>query len=370
MLDQTEISTENKNATTSSIYLEDLFDSSRNLGSVKLYKVVLYFPIALFLLITRLIAGVFGFLILLLLPRKSRKRSAILKGLCKVLGIIVEVDDKYKDQNAKLLVANHVSLWDRLAVNIMVPCNTISNGFHVGHTYSLSFWKDIDVPYPKDLTNEEVAALQMYIEDSPVRVLHFPEYATTNGRVGILKFHPGFFSINAPIQPVLIHVSSSFMPISPSVLGSTVWANIIWSFILPSTFFKLKTLPSMVKLPGESATDFSKRVQQAMASAMNLKPTVFTSSDKKEFAKRLQTAVIAAVPPARSKGESSIQNSQQSSGLWRSTQLQNRPNQKLSMNTAAETFGKSPKERMASYQERRQMLLEAARQKYFEKHNI
>lgn len=37
------------------------------------------------------------------------------------------------------------------------------------------------------------------------------------------------------------------------------------------------------------------------------------------------------------------------------------------MNTAAETFGKSPKERMASYRDRRALLLEAARQKYLEK---
>ncbi|GFV56788.1 uncharacterized protein TNCV_5003151 [Trichonephila clavipes] len=96
------------------------------LVSPKLYKAVLYFPFALLLLLTRLIAGVLGFLIVSLLPRKSQKRSTILKGICKVLGIVVEVDDKYNDENAKLMVANHVSLLDRLAVNILVPCNTVS----------------------------------------------------------------------------------------------------------------------------------------------------------------------------------------------------------------------------------------------------
>ncbi|GFR32789.1 ancient ubiquitous protein 1 homolog [Trichonephila clavata] len=371
MLAQTRFSSEKPNDETSSINLEDLFDSSRILVSPKLYKAVLYFPFALLLLLTRLIAGVLGFLILSLLPRNSQKRSAILKGICKVLGIIVEVDDKYNDENAKLMVANHVSLLDRLAVNIMVPCSTISKDFHVGLVDSLSFWKDVDISHPRDLTNEEIVAFQMYIEGSSVRVLHFPECATTNGKIGLLKFHPGVFSINTPIQPVLIHVSSSsFMPISPSVLGSTTWADIFWSFILPSTFFRLKTLPSMVKLPEESANDFSKRVQQTMASAMDLKPTAFTSSDKEELVKRLQTSALSAVPPARSKVESSNQNSQQLSGLCRSTQSKSTPTQKLTMNTAAETFGKSPKERMASYQERRKMLLEAARQKYLEKQSI
>ncbi|GFT80001.1 ancient ubiquitous protein 1 homolog [Nephila pilipes] len=371
MLVTTELTPEKK-VIESSISLEDLFDSSRFIFNPKLYKAVLYFPFALFLLLTRLIAGIFGFLILSLLPRKSQKRSAILKGICKVLGIVVEVDDKYNDENAKLLVANHVSLLDRLAVNVMVPCNMISNGFHVGHIDSLSFWKDVDIQFPRGLTNEEIVALQMYIEGSSLRVLHFPECATTNGKIGLLKFHPSVFSLNTPIQPVLIHVSSSsFMPISPSVLGSTAWADIFWSFIVPSTFFKLKTLPSMVKLPEESASDFSKRVQQTMTTAMNLKPTVFTSSDKEELKKRLQTSATVAVQTVRSKVESNTHNSpQQLSGLWRSAHLQSTPTQKLTMNTAAETFGKSPKERMASYQERRKMLLEAARQKYLEKHNI
>ncbi|GBM54869.1 Transposon Tf2-9 polyprotein, partial [Araneus ventricosus] len=47
-------------------------------------------------------------------------------------------------------------------------------------------------------------------------------------------------------------------------------------------------LPSMVKLPEESVIDFTRRVQQTMASALNLSPTVYTSSDKKELIKRLQ----------------------------------------------------------------------------------
>ncbi|GFY56324.1 ancient ubiquitous protein 1 homolog, partial [Trichonephila inaurata madagascariensis] len=328
MLVETGLSSEKTNV-PSSINLEDLFDSSRILVSPKLYKAVLYFPFALLLLLTRLIAGVLGFLILLLLPQKSQKRSTILKGICKVLGIIVEVDDKYTDENAKLMVANHVSLWDRLAVNIMVPCNTISKDFRVGRADSLSFWKDVDIPHPRDLTNEEIVAFQMFIEGSSVRVLHFPECATTNGKNGLLKFHPGLFSTNSPIQPVLIHVSSSsFMPISPSVLGSTAWTDIFWSFILPSTFLRLKTLPSMVRFPEESASDFSKRVQQTMASAMDLIPTAFTSSDKEELVKRLQTSALTAVPPGRSKVESSNKNSQQLSGLWRPTQSMSTPTQK------------------------------------------
>ncbi|GIY55972.1 lipid droplet-regulating VLDL assembly factor AUP1 homolog [Caerostris extrusa] len=295
MLAPTESSQENKNIITSGVRLEDLFDSSRILVSPKFYKVVLYFPFGLFLFITRLIGGIFGFLLLSLLPATSKKKSVIFKGLSRILGIIVEVDDKYIDENAKLLIANHVSLLDRLAVNAMVPCNSISKDYKIKNTDAFSFWKDVDIPYPRDLTNEEVATLQQYIEGSPIHVLHFPEYGTTNGKTGLLKFHPGVFSLNVPVQPILINVSlSSFMTVSPCVLGSSVWADIVWALILPSSFFSLKFLPSMVKLPEESIADFSKRVQQTMASAMNLKPTVYTSSDKYELVKRIQTPTIDA----------------------------------------------------------------------------
>lgn len=51
--------------------------------------------------------------------------SYIFKGLCKILGIVIKVDDKHFDDNAKLLIANHLSIFDRLAVNMMKPCNTV-----------------------------------------------------------------------------------------------------------------------------------------------------------------------------------------------------------------------------------------------------
>lgn len=54
--------------------------------------------------------------------------------------------------------------------------------------------------------------------------------------------------------------------------------------------FYFRVLPSMVKLPEESALDFSKRVQQTMAKAMGLIPTMFTFSDKYELIKELRTS--------------------------------------------------------------------------------
>ncbi|KAF8785125.1 hypothetical protein HNY73_010710 [Argiope bruennichi] len=120
----------------------------------------------------------------------------------------------------------------------------------------------------------------------------------------------------------------------------------------------------MVKLPEESVNDFTRRVQQSMASALNLSPTVYTSSDKKELIKRLEMSSAAASVARSSISLNIPSSSKHPSGLQRSSHLSSSPPQKLSMNTAAGIFGRSPKERMTSYQERKRMLLEAARQKF------
>lgn len=52
--------------------------------------------------------------------------SAIFKGLCRVLGLVIDVDAKHIDESAKILVANHLSILDRLAVNAMIACSTVS----------------------------------------------------------------------------------------------------------------------------------------------------------------------------------------------------------------------------------------------------
>ncbi|KAG8195452.1 hypothetical protein JTE90_002624 [Oedothorax gibbosus] len=350
------------------IKLESLFETIRIQVCPKYYKAILYIPVSLILLIVRLIAALFGFSILQLLPRSSPKRHSVFKRLCRTLGLVIEVDAKHIDDNAKILVANHLSILDRLAVNAMVPCSTVSTeDFRVTIVNSLSFWKDVDVRYSRDVTDDEIWTLQRSIEESSLPLLHFPEGATTNGKIGLLKFHPGVFSLNVAIQPVLIKVSlsSSFMTVSPSVLGSTVWSDVFWSLVLPSTHYYLRTLPSMVKLPNESPQDFSVRVQAAISSALNVEPTIHTSSDKMELTKRL----LAPVYVSSSSPVSQTSNQMAEGSLQNSKDFQKSSHKKLTMDTSAETFGKTPKERMASYRDRRAILLEAARQKYLEKHS-
>lgn len=358
---------QSKGRMSSSIRLQDLFDSCRLLDKNSVFKVILYFPFGFLLLVIRLVTCFLGLLSLSVLPRTSTW-SCVFKGLCKILGLVIKVDDKYFDENAKLLIANHVSILDRLAVNMVKPCNTVTKNFQIKNMDVLSFWKDSDLQYYREMTDYELLTFQTCIENSALPVLHFPEGATTNGKIGLLKFHPTAFSLNFIIQPVIIQVSlSSFISISPSILGSNTCTDILWPFFAPQIYYNLKVLPSMAKLPEESAFDFSKRVQQAMANAMGLIPTVYTSSDKFELIKQLRISAANTDSTSRSKKENTSASDQYTQILLRSRELASKQNPTL--NTAAKSFGKSPKERMLSYQERKSMLIEAARVKYLLKHN-
>ncbi|XP_042912478.1 lipid droplet-regulating VLDL assembly factor AUP1 homolog [Parasteatoda tepidariorum] len=358
------ISRESEKVKENVISLEDLFFTSRILKRPQVYKALLYFPFGLVLLAFRIAVCFLGVIVLSLLPKTSHTRSFLLKGLCKILGFVIEVDDKYLDDSSKLLVSNHVSILDRLAVNVMVPCNTVSKDFHIRNIDSLWFWKD-DVRYPRNLSDDAVSALRTYIDSSSIRVLCFPEETTTNGKIGLLKFHPGICTLSSSVQPVLIWVSiSSFMKISPSVIGSTVFGDLVWAFFLPCISFTLKVLPSIIKHPEESIEDYSKRIQETMAKSLESSPTIYTSSDKDELIKRLKTSALPA-----SSCPASSQVNVPALGLQSSDQdiLNMQCTQDLSMNTAAASFGKTPKQRMLSYQERRAKLIEAARIKYLQK---
>ncbi|XP_054721521.1 lipid droplet-regulating VLDL assembly factor AUP1 homolog isoform X2 [Uloborus diversus] len=355
----------------SSVNIEQLFDISRIKEKNGIYKVALYFPFGFLLFLMRLVAYIVGVVTVSLLPRSSSFRCKISSGICKVLGIVVKIDDKYLDDSTKLLVANHVSILDRMAVNSFIPCNIITNNFQVD-TYALFFWRDVDTSQLREPQSSDIGILQKCIEESPIPSLNFPECATTNGRVGILKFHPTIFSLNFPVQPVLIEISlSSFVNVHSSVLGSSAWSDMFWLLFFPSTFYTLKVLPSMMKNPEEPVNEFSKRVQQTMSNAAGLSSCIYSFADKAELIKRLRTSrSSSASSTSTNVSNIAAQVPHSSTDQDMNALLLKHFHEKLTLNTAAKTFGKSPKERMLSYQERKTLLIAAAKRKYMEKQGL
>ncbi|KAI0225288.1 hypothetical protein LSAT2_023864 [Lamellibrachia satsuma] len=80
-----------------------------------------------------------------------------------------------------------------------------------------------------------------HIQCSQLPLLSFPEGASTNGHVGLLKFSVWPFSIGCPVQPVVVEVKRPpFANISPSILGGRWWIDIFWFLFVPYTHFRIR----------------------------------------------------------------------------------------------------------------------------------
>lgn len=428
--------------------IEDLFDIHRLHEQQDFHKILLYFPLGLILLLLRLSLAVLILPLLSVLPRLSKLRCSILKGISIIFGVIVKYDETNKDEKSKLLMCNHISVLDHTVIDTIWPCKLI-NTVQSRRSSISALWRNLDSDSSRsEASHNVVNSLKKHVADSDVPILIFPEGTMTNGRVGLLKFTSGPFALNLPIQPVLLKVAAkTFINISPSLAGTSAWCDFLWLLFVPYTVFTLRFLPPMEKTEKESPEEFSKRVQYAMAAALRLTPTVYTYKDKVEYAKRLQVSnggssvhpsyrreraqaspspglnrmakqikeVLPAVPmnvilqdlgitrnvdatisrllegvihyvpeplPSSSNSASSSNSSLDikvepstsfsstgplaDSTLKLNSETQNFP----PLNAAAKNFGKSSKERMMSYQERKTMLIESARIRYMQKHGL
>ncbi|KJH49092.1 CUE domain protein [Dictyocaulus viviparus] len=98
------------------------------------------------------------------------------------------------------------------------------------------------------------------------------------------------------VQPLAIRISRPFFDISPSVLGSSWWADVAWFAFAPISIYHLNWLPIMQKGEQESAEDFSLRVESSIAQKLGVKVTNLTHFDALEAAKRFLHSRSVSVP--------------------------------------------------------------------------
>ncbi|RWS08026.1 ancient ubiquitous protein 1-like protein [Dinothrombium tinctorium] len=414
-----------------------LFDRIAN--QWQMVPLVIYFPIGLCLLIVRVFIGLHAFLVASLLPKSSVVRCFIIRTMCAVLGFIVREEHMHfkRKVGVKLLVANHITDFDHLAVDLVLPCIVpIISDSPKFLNWSLGL-HDFGTKNGGDTFTQNV---KHYLSSCEVPILMHPENATTNGRSGLLKFNSLPFTLDSIVHPLCISVSRpSPLEVSPTVLGSRWWSDLFWILLTPFTVFTLKYLESIHQKEGESVDEFAKRVQIEMASAMNVAATNYTEADKLEYMKRIahsasdnsssqhqqkQTIISSAsaqrnisnpllestsqiermairvkevlpqVPIEVVKKDLAITanidetitrlldgtisykaetvvNSRPEAQTQKDSQSSNQSNiskSELGLNTSAKTFGKSAFERMRSYKERKEALIEASRARYLRKH--
>lgn len=294
----------NRNA----VDIESLFYHNRFPGGLSFLFILFYAPLGLFLVSVRLFIGFNAYIAACILPKFSLIRHLVLRIMCTLLGIFVWYEEEktqissvqceqensqnslveYSNSNhksaVKIYAANYTSALDHVAVDLVVPCYTPC----VWDFPSFLVWILGYVNFgAKQGRATLIRNTEQFIKESKSSILTFPEGASTNGKVGLLKFSTWPFSLKHPITPIAITLKRPFITdISPSVLGGRWWIDLFWFLFVPFTVFKIRILKTEFQGESESLKDFTDRIQKIIANCLRVESTKYTSVEKFVYAKQ------------------------------------------------------------------------------------
>ncbi|VDM43233.1 unnamed protein product [Toxocara canis] len=252
-----------------------------------------YAPIGVLVLLFRLLIGLHVFVTACVLRKTMLLRCTVLRVMSSILGVVVLSGGPARgwDRKTPVLVANHLTVLDHMAVDLIEPCILPS----VWNIPNLLRWclgyADLGARQGRA---ELVRQARDFCATSAVPVLTFPEGAMTSGRRGLLKFSSWPFEVSDTVQPVLISVYRPlFGDVAHSVLGGAWWQDVLYFLFVPLTIIKVRWLSPMRRrtscLPGEqieTTEQFAQRVAELMANKLGILATPYTSHDAVDEAKR------------------------------------------------------------------------------------
>ncbi|XP_070540728.1 lipid droplet-regulating VLDL assembly factor AUP1-like isoform X2 [Ptychodera flava] len=291
--------------------IAQLFDNSRFQGGGSLVVIFFYFPLGLVLALLRIFIGLQVFLISCILPKFLMIRSFVLRVMCGVLGLVITTEGvKNRERDAPVLVTNHISPLDHLAVDLVFP-SIMPSVWDLPWALMWALgYRDMGAKRGREVLIQKA---KEHCEENSVPLLTHPEGATTNGKKALLKFSTWPFSLDQPVQPIVITVKRPLIGINTSTLGSRWWQDVFWFFFSPFSVFHLRVLPVMALAEPESVDEFTKKVQGLMAKELNMVTTNYTSADKVEYAKKvLFTPPRRNIPPGAVRRTQPPSQSQQS----------------------------------------------------------
>lgn len=408
--------------------IEHMFDFQRlpSDGLVRLLLLI-YSPIGICLMLIRIFIGVHVFLVSCALP-DSLLRRCMVRVMCSVLGMHVRQNNpRFRDRSVKLYICNHVTEFDHNVVNLLTTCNTPMLEGSAGFVCWARGFMELG-PVSSQAQVEE--SLRSY-SSSPCTppLLLFPEEDTTNGRAGMLKFSSWPFSVNDTVQPVALQVKRPFLSLN---IPDSFWlTELLWTFFVPCTVYHVSWLPPVSRQEGESLQEFTRKVEELLATELGVASTQITKADKAEHIKRkrhvaphMTTSTPGARPRSVALGFRPPGSGAEEAGISRMalqvkdvlpdvplsvitrdlvqtncvdttiTNLLERteefflgvsggpafPSSRSSppaassaiptIKPASKSFGKSPTDRHMSLQERKEALYDFARRRYIEKHGL
>nr|CDQ04745.1 Bm4080 [Brugia malayi] len=275
--------------TTSAPHLSSLFVRDRYSSSTfQRFLLYSYIPFGILLFCLRVIIGVHIFLTACILRKTMLLRCTVLRVMSCLLGLVVLSGGPARDWDHKthMLIANHISTLDHLAIDLIEPCILPS----VWDIPSILRWclgyRDLGARQGRA---ELIRRSKIFCEKNTLPLLTFPEGAMTSGSTGLLKFSTWPFEVSDSVQPVLISIYRPFFGnIAVSVLGGAWWQDVFYFLFVPFTVMKVQFfIPSSESnKPSETTEEFTKRVADIMAAKLGIAATSFTSQDAVEEAKR------------------------------------------------------------------------------------
>ncbi|GMS89089.1 hypothetical protein PENTCL1PPCAC_11264, partial [Pristionchus entomophagus] len=251
---------------------------------------LLYLPIAIPLFLFRIFLGFHAFVVACILRKANLLRGYVLRVMCGLIGIVVTSSGQH-DPSCRVIVSNHVTHLDHLAIDLLHPC-VLASVWNIPNLLRWCFgYVDLGA---RDGRQELVNRAKKFIQTEEPCLLAFPESALTSGKVGLLRFATWPFEVCPTIQPVSIRISRPLFAIESTVLGSAWWQDLLFFVTLPATIIHVTWLPAMKQEKDETVEEFALRVSKEVAHDLSITVTDYTSHDAVEAAKKHLAAREAA----------------------------------------------------------------------------
>ncbi|KAH7816925.1 putative ancient ubiquitous protein 1 [Monocercomonoides exilis] len=139
-------------------------------------------------------------------------------------------------------------------------------------------------PEKKHLTRERLLEFFNSEESKDRQLFVLAEGATTNGKVGLLQFNRFVFSLDKPIQPLVVRVNPH-MPINIDIPSKNMFPNWFWYMFCPFVTYEYTALPVQTRKPNETPEEFARRIQQMTADELGLACTTYSYKHKNRLKK-------------------------------------------------------------------------------------
>jgi len=201
--------------------------------------------------------------------------------ICIISGVyirkVVGKKPTEKELANSFIVSNHTMTGDPGVLYFLYPNNAkVVQKAGVG-SFDIITRHKIKVGGDKNQVKDQILHS---IESEPTPVVIFPEGATTNGLVGLLRFSAFIFSLDRPVFPVGLR----YYPAIPFVPFHSVKPYYSFHMFLvafqPWVAVDAHVLPKQQRGASETAEQFAERTQKLVAGAIGLAATAHTSTDK------------------------------------------------------------------------------------------